>query len=134
MNKILVATFDPEIGTIMVEEIENDLEPMREIIGCDWIQTMRVNVKGQWLYACFDEEGKINGLPHLLSGLFVRKGTGQVIDHLMGKVIFARFDGIEDLASIDEVNDVALLASACIPAENVRTEIPKGEAVLIFDC
>lgn len=82
-------------------DIVNDLEPMYEIVG-GHIETPMISVKfrDNGIVPIVNDEGKF--IDSLKPEIAICKRNGLILDVVVGNVIFAAFDGIEDFTSLTD--------------------------------
>lgn len=100
MNKIQVGMIDTE-GRASLRVIDNTLEAIKDLIKCEWMESLFVSVGSSDFYLLFDEEGKINGLQDTIT-CFLLADDDEPRDYILGNVLVARFDGRDDLISISK--------------------------------
>lgn len=79
-------------GTVVLEmdETANVLDEMREYIECDYIEHLRIDVKGIPFDLWFDEQGK---LTHKWPSYPLLDSTGMPYDFIVGTMIVTKDDG-----------------------------------------
>ena len=124
-SKIDVLVFDGLQDTPVAMAIENDIDAFHEVINCDTFEVYGNTAVGRLfqLDIYLDGNGKIREDKPRITGFFVSRETGRIVDTLVGNILFARHDEEGESISVSSI-DKDLLSFHFIKARK-DTNIPE---------